>query len=178
MPIAILKIPKDAALSEVDISQAEELCRKGGNCLHEVLHVPDPEDKETRVIRSDSEETVLRIAFTIGPNEYPDFKPKSFFPTEEQIQSAGQSVLEIIKNSPIGVSQVVIEAWKNTTFILREEEIAEPVSPVSEETLKEIGSRLHNPRMKCFISPKTRRHFFFKRTRFDFGKRGLSRNSR
>lgn len=153
MPIAILEIPKEIS---IDIWQAKELCEKAGDSLHDMLKVPDPADKEIRIIRNSLGETTLRIAFTIGPNEYPDFEQKSFFPTKEQIKLAGQSVLKIIKDSQLDVSKVVIEAWRDTTFVPREEEISKPVSPVPEETLKEIGSRLDNPRIKLVLSPQKR----------------------
>lgn len=155
MPIAILEIPKD---SKIDILKAKGLCDSVGNYVHDELGVPDPNDKESRVSGEISGGTVLRIAFTKGPREYPDFKgQEAFFPTEEQIKSVGQSVLGMAKDSQLGVSQVVIEAWSNTTFILRaEEETPEPVSPVPEEVLKEIGSRLLNPRINLVLSPKKR----------------------
>lgn len=151
MPIAILEIPKD---SKIDVSQGKELCEKVEDCLHNTLGVPDPEDKESRVIRNSLGGIILRTAFTIGPNEYPDFEPKSFFPTRDQIELAGQSVLKIIKDSQFGVSRVVIEVWRDTTFVLREEEIAKPVSPVSEKILREIGSHLLNPRIRLVLSPQ------------------------
>ena len=153
MPIAILEIPKGTS---IDIWKAKELCGKAGDSLHDILSVPDPEDKEIRIIRNSLGGTTLRIAFTIGPNEYPKFEPKSFFPTKEQIESAGESVLEIIKDSQIGVSQVVFEAWRDTTFVLREGEASEPISPVSEEVLREIGSHLVNPRIRLVLSPQKR----------------------
>lgn len=152
MPIAILEIPKDTA---INIRTAKELCEKAGDSLHNMLKVPDPEDKEIRIIRNSLGGTTLRIAFTIGPNEYPDFEPKSFFPTEEQIKLAGESVLRI-KDSPLDVSKVVIEAWRDTTFFLRKEEIPEPISPVSEEVLGEIGNHLDNPRIRLVLSPQKR----------------------
>lgn len=153
MPITILEIPKD---SKINVPQTKELCEKVGDCLHDTLRVPDPEDKESRVIRSSLGEIILRTAFTIGSNEYPDFEPKSFFPRKDQIESAGQAVLKIIKDSQPDVSKVVIEAWRDTTFVLREEKIPEPVSPVSEEVLREIGSHLYNPRIRLVLSPKKR----------------------
>jgi len=156
MPIAILEIPKTIAPSGINTSQAKELCEKARDSLHDMLNVPDPRDKETRIVRKGLDETILKMAFTIGPNEYPDFKPKSFFPTKDQVKLAGRSILKIIKESQLGISQVVIEAWRDTTFLLREEEIPEPVSPVSEEALREIGSNLNNPRIRLILSPQKR----------------------
>lgn len=149
MPIAILEIPRSG---RIDTSKAKELCDKAGNCLHDILGVPDPEDKESRVTRSVLDKAILRMSFTIGPNEYPDFEPKSFFPTAEQIESAGQSVMEVVKNSPFGVSQVIIEAWRNTTFVLREGETPKPVPRITEKELREIGSRLDKPRIRLVLS--------------------------
>lgn len=151
MPIAILEIPKN---SQTNVSQAKELCEKAGDCLRDALNVPDLEDKECRVIRNGSEGTILRMSFTVGPNEYPDSKPTSFFPTKDQIESAGKSVLTIAKESQLGISQVVIEAWRDTTFALRKGETSEPVSPMSNEALREIGSCLDRPRIKIVLSPQ------------------------
>lgn len=152
MPIAILEIPKG---KKIDLPKAEELCRRVGDCLHDKLEVPDKEDKEGRAIRTSLDETVLRITFTIGPNEYPKFEKKSFFPTTDQIESAGKSVLEIIKELKVDVSRVVIEAWRDTTFALREEEeIPELASPMPEKVLRDIGNHLSNPRIKLVLSPK------------------------
>jgi len=154
MPIAILEIPKGRI---IDIPEAEELCNRVGDCLHDELGVPDEEDKESRVIRASLDETILRIAFTIGEHEYRGFEQESFFPTTDQIESAGKSVLEIIKELQLDVSRVVIEAWRDTTFALRkEEEIPEPLSPASKEALREIGSHLSNPRIKLVLSPQKR----------------------
>lgn len=153
MPIAILEIPKK---SQIRTSKAQELCVKAGDIAHSALRVPNPEDKETRVTEGISNKPILRISFTIGPNEYPEFKQKSFFPTEEQINSAGQSILKITKDSPISVSQVSIEAWKDTTFLLRKGETPEPALPVSKEELVKIGSNLGEPRIKLVLSPQKR----------------------
>lgn len=153
MPIVILEIPKN---SQMNVSQAKELCENVGDRLHDILKVPDPNDKERRVIRSGSEETILRMSFTVGPNEYPDFEPTSFFPTKDQIESAGKSVLTMTKESQLGVSQVVIEAWRDTTFALRKGETPEPASPIPEKALREIGSCLDRPRIKIVLSPQKR----------------------
>lgn len=155
MPIAILEFSKDR---KIDISEAKGLCDRVGKLVHDELGVPDQNDKESRVSGEISGGTILRIALTKGPHEYPDFEgQEAFFPTEEQIKSVGQSVLGMVKESRLDVSQVVIEAWSNTTFILREEEEAPIlVSPVPEEVLRKIGSRLLNPRINLILSPKKR----------------------
>lgn len=149
MPIAILEIPRSGL---IDTAKAKELCENAGDRLHDILDVPDPGDKESRVTRGISDKIILRMSFTIGPSEYPDFEPGSFFPTTEQIESAGQSVLGLVKDSSLGVSQVVIEAWKDTTFLLREGETPKTVSPTTEEKLREIGSHLDKPRIRLILS--------------------------
>lgn len=121
-----------------------------------MLKIPNPEDKESRVIRSGFDKSKLTVAFTIGPNEYPGFEPKSFFPTKEQIELAGQSVLGMAKESQLGISQVVFESWQDTTFILRKKGAPEPVPPVPDEALREIGSNLVQPRIKIVLSPQKR----------------------
>jgi hypothetical protein len=153
MPIAIFEIPREGS---TDVPQAKKLCEDVGEIVHNALGVPAPDDKEIRVAEGTSDKPRLRIAFTVGPNEYPDYKPPSFFPTTEAIRSAGQAVAEAAKKSPLGISEAVVEAWRDTTFLLREEELPRPVSPMSAEDLKAIGRRLENPRIKLVLSPQKR----------------------
>ena len=75
---------------------------------------------------------------------------------DEQIESAGQTIQEMIEGSPFGISQIVIEAWKDTTFVLREGETSEPPPPISQEELKRIGNHLDRPRIRLVLSPQKR----------------------
>jgi hypothetical protein len=154
MPITILETSRNSLALREDVVRAKEFCDKIGNSVRDMLGVPDANDKESRVLRGDLGEDTLRIAFTVGPNEYPGFEKSSFYPEEEQIESAGQSVLNSAKESGFNVSRVLIEKWENTTFVPKKGEISEPASPISEKELKEIGSHLKEPKMKLFLSHK------------------------
>lgn len=131
------------------------MCEEGNDILHEILEVPDPEDKEVRIVEKQSATSAnLKFSFTIGPKEYPDYNPPSFFPTQEQINMAGKKILDRLKDSTLDISKIDIEAWSDTTFKLKEGKTSEPVSPVSSDELKIIGQKLDNPRITLAFSPQ------------------------
>lgn len=151
MPISILEVPTGSLLRK---DEARALCEKCGDLLHDTIKVPDPDDKEIRVVEIPSITSPnLRFAFTVGLKEYPDYNPPSFFPTQEQINSAGQAIISRLNNSSLDIPKIDIEAWPNTTFLLREGPIEEPTAPVSEE-LNLIRQSLNNPRIKIVFSPQ------------------------
>lgn len=150
MPLCSIEVSKGAA-PEV-VLKAQELAAESLEIAHKRLEVPDPDDLETSVVEGKGEQTNLLVSYTIGPDEYPDFPESSFEPTDEQVSVAGEEIHATASQGDLEVAQTTIEAWKDTTFILRDLEAPEPTPP--DEDLKEVGLSIEEPQLRLIVSPE------------------------
>lgn len=145
MPLCTLEIPRYSTLKD----KGAQLCESALTQLSRTLEIPDPGDRETRVVDTDIRVPKMRISFTVGPNEYPAYAPKnSFSPSEDQIQTAGTIIQSKARGR--GVTETTIEAWENTTFHVRDPN-APPPSPYQPN--KEIGRQISQPKLILVLSP-------------------------
>lgn len=150
MPLCSVEIPRGATPEH--IQEAKGLAGKSLEIAHGQLGVPNPKDIEINVVEGMGMQTKLLISYTVGPNEYPNFPIPSFHPTDEQVTQTGEKVRAEASRSGLGVSLITIDAWANSTFILRDPEAHEPTLPV--ENLKEIGLSIENPQLRLIVSPE------------------------
>lgn len=150
MPLCSVEIPRGAAPKVVQ--EAQKLAGEALEIAHKRLEVPDPEDLETNVIEGEGEQAKLLISYTVGPNEYPDFPDPSFRPTDGQVSVTGKEIHAKARRSNLEVTQTTIEAWENTTFILRDPEAPEPTP--TDEDLREIGLSIEKPQLRLIVSPE------------------------
>jgi len=150
MPLCSVEVSRGAA-PEV-LQKAQKLARESLEIACKQLEVPDPEDLEINVIEGEGGQTKLLVSYTIGPNEYPDFPNPSFNPTDEQVSQTGKKIHAKASRGDLEVAQTTIEAWENTTFILRNPEAPEPTPP--DEDLKEIGLSIKRPQLRLIVSPE------------------------
>ncbi len=148
MPLCSVEVPKGAAPGVIE--KAKVLANKSLEIAHERLEVPDPEDLETNVI--EGEQARLLISYTVGPNEYPGFPNPSFYPADEQVSLAGEEIHAKAIQSDLEVAQTTIEAWSDTTFILRDPEASEPTPP--DEDLSGVSLSIKKPQLRLIVSPE------------------------
>jgi len=158
MPLCTLEIPRQqyvAMSTEFKNQKVSDLCNVALNLTLQKLGIPDPEDREIRIVTSPKvSRPRLSVSFTVGPHEYPDFEPEAFFPTRSQIRTAGTHIQLIASASPFQVAETRMEAWKNTTFLIRSTDVPEPQPPKLSESLEKIGKCIKQPRICVAISPK------------------------
>lgn len=155
MPLCTLKIPKAnrITLSVEKREEANNLCNEVLDVVLHDLKIPDPEDREIKVVFSEENEAGISVSFTTG-NVYPGFEPESFLPTKEQLETVTAKIQSLAGESSIKVDETTMEAWANTTFILRENAFVEVAPPEKLELLKEIGKSINSPKVKLVLSPK------------------------
>lgn len=150
MPLCSVEVPR-GSVPEV-IQKAKNLAGDSLEIAHRILNVPDPEDLEINIIEGKGGLTRLRISYTIGPNEYPDFPIPSFKPTKEQVNQTGKEIQVMADQGETAVGQTTIEAWSNTTFVIRNPQ-AQKLTQVPED-LKEIGLSVEKPQLRLIVSPE------------------------
>lgn len=150
MPLCSIEVPRRSTPDIIE--KAKDLAGQSLEIIHSQLNIPDPEDMETNVIEGDGQETSLTISFTVGPNEYPDFPNPAFNPTDSRVTHTGLAIHEKARQTELNVSQTTIKAWKNTTFILRDQNAPEPIPPA--ENLKTVGSSIKRPQLRLIVSPE------------------------
>jgi len=150
MPLCELALPPETEQKEAVYSHLHGLVSRG-------LGIPDPKDWEIRLVYNQGQPPTLSILFTVGPNEYPDFPDqKAFFPSHEAIRETGETLLEYTAEALPSVGEVKIEAWKDTTFILREqgEENRVPQAPSNFKSMQEVVKYINGPVVTLWLSPK------------------------
>lgn len=166
MPITILEVPKstwdDLVAEEGEDGQvkireeARALCEAISDEVHTMLRVPDPEDKAIRVITTDRPEVdsaSVTIAYSTGDNEYPDCKRRAFKPGGGLQSQLLGALFWKVRRTSFGISQTRIEAWGNTTYIVRSLERDSSDLAVSEEELEYARELIDSVRLRVFISP-------------------------
>ena len=156
MPLCSLEIPRQQfeALPVKDRSEAAiAVCEDTLNKTLGGLGIPDPEDREWRINVSDQiSEPRISLGFTLGTDEYGT--GSIFDPSRETIQETGKVVYEAASNSPISVRRVIMEPWRNTTFLIRsDKETGDMVSP-SPAILEKTGREVGRPVVTIAISPE------------------------
>ena len=150
MPLCSVEVPRGAT-PEV-VQKAQKLAGDSLEIAHNQLGVPDPNDLEIQVIEGNGEQAQLRVSYTVGPNEYPDFPEPSFNPTDEQVSLAGSKIQAEAHGSGLNIGRTTIEAWKDTTFMLRDPDAPEPAKP--DEDIAKVGLSIENPRLRLVVSPE------------------------
>ncbi len=113
MPLCTLEIPH--AISDPD---AVVVCEKSLDLTLKGLQIPDPDDREYRVISSDSiTEPNISISFTAGSDEYGT--GNIFNPSKAEILETVRSIQSDPLVSESGIGVIVMEPWMDTTFITR-----------------------------------------------------------
>lgn len=157
MPLCTLEVPRQqyAIMSAESRNQAAvDLCNAALDLTLQKLGIPDPEDREVRIVASPTiTRSRISLSFTVGTNEYPDFKPKAFFPTRDQIRLVGTHIQSKSGASLFQVVETRMEAWKNTTFTIRSPETFEPTPLKLSELVQEIGKHIKQPRIRLILSP-------------------------
>ena len=150
MPLCSVEVPKRAT-PEI-VQKARRLAGESLEIVYKKLEVPDPEDLETNVVESKGEQAKLLVSYTIGPNEYPDFPKASFYPTDEQVSAVGREIHAKANLGGLEVAETTIEAWENTTFILRDPKTTKPIAP--DEDLKKVGLSIEKLQLRLIVSPE------------------------
>ena len=140
MPITVIRTNK--ALSPAEVEIADKLCDSSNEIVGSELGVPDPEDHAKRVVRSLGKRTVAIVEFTVGPNEYPNCPgDHQFYPPDTKINAAGTKLAELIQTANLGIKQVQLSAWEDTTYMS------------SEQVPKSIPERPHAPDLLRYTHP-------------------------
>lgn len=157
MPLCTLEIPHEQWVNMDSAERGLVAASVCNNALDQVLgglKIPDPEDREIRVLRGQFPNSRMSISFTEGPNEYPDFPgQEAFFPSEGAIHAVGLAVQAQAGDTILGVGETRMEAWSDTTFIVvdRLTEATEIPVPPELENKNEIGSRICEPKVTLVI---------------------------
>lgn len=154
VPLCSVEVPRNSG--PIVTKSAQELAGESLEIAHQRLGVPDPEDLEINVIEGKGDQAKILVSYTVGPKEYPDFPNPSFNPTDEQVNQAGREIHLKASQGSLEVNQTTLEAWKNTTFILRDPEASELIPPNEElkDELKEVGFSIESPQLRLIVSPE------------------------
>ena len=148
MPISIL----ETANSQLEKEKIRSLLERINASIHKALCVPDEGDQEIRwLTNSEFVSNSLKIAFTVGDNEYPDFEPSSFYPTVEQLKNLNQVIEEILQKLDF-TAQIIIESWANSSFVFLENLPSENEMEAVDENI-EIKELIGHLQINAFISP-------------------------
>ncbi len=142
-PLFTIEVPNPAQEAE-----AVKFYNKIADKTLEKLGIPDPDDKEVAVVHTDGKPNVI-ISFTKGADEYG--VGEIFDPPKELIDSVAQELSNT--ESPLGITEIKMEPYKNSAFLIRELEREEPIAPISEEELKTIGKNIESIKTKIVLSP-------------------------
>jgi len=157
MPLCTLEIPRQqyAVMSAESKNQtAPDLCNTALDLTLQKLSIPNPKDREVRIVASPTlTRSKISVSFTVGLHEYSDFEPEAFFPTRGQIRSAGAHIQSNVGASLFQVAETRMEAWRDTTFVIRSPDVSEPIPPKLSEPLEKIGRRIEQPRVCLALSP-------------------------
>lgn len=160
MPLCTLEVPDDqlANMSPTDRKNAAiSVCNQVLDLTLEGLAVPNPEDREIRVLRKPIAGARMSISFTVGPNEYPDFPGKETFdPSTELIHAVGLAVQAQTSQSPFEVVETRMESWRDTTFLIVDRSATATELPVPPELAnkQEIGAKISEPKVTLVLSPE------------------------
>jgi len=146
MPICILSIPRNQ--TDIPLPKLESICEEVLQQTHSILEIPNPEDMESRIIRTDKEQPELSVSLTVGDYEYPGFHPESFHPTQEQLENTLAAITQIEGIENLNLGKIRIEAWRDSVF--RELEANGPdTKPIIAETTQNFNDL---PQIDCGIS--------------------------
>lgn len=151
MPLCTLEIPRiEGGFSDL---QGIAVCDKSLDLTLKGLQIPDPEDREYRVMVSDKiTEPNISISFTAGSDEYG--MGNIFNPSKEEILETARSIRLDPQVSESGIKSIVMEPWVDTTFIIRSDskEAVQSILPVKflDRTPEEVGE----VRIKFALSPE------------------------
>lgn len=155
MPLCELLIPNTAngRLSpKIRNEAATSLCDIALTGTLKFLKIPDPDDRDSRTIVSDRiADSRLILSFTCGPNEYEE--GKNFEPDTSQIRTLGLGILAYANKSELNVSQVVVEAWHDTTFIMRSPDETGMITPPTLESKNDSVRIEAKPTITLTLSP-------------------------
>ena len=122
MPLCTLEL-EPARLSAVGgLKAAKAVCDKALDLTHHLLDIPDPEDREMRIVTRNNASTKLTIEFTVGPHEYPRSKPEAFFPISQLLYDLSGAIHTHVQGVPLVVEKTELKVWEHTTFLLRSTE--------------------------------------------------------
>jgi len=151
MPIADLEIQTGQIKNPEDLNKLRSLLEKINAIVHQALGVPDPEDQELRIQETEKRST-LKIAFTVGRNEYPDLNSSAFFVTAEQVSNLFKEIETLLRENNF-LAQLIIESWANSTFIFEElEELTDEQNSIRSnlENLKALEKDIKKIDLKIY----------------------------
>ncbi len=154
MPLCTLEIPRGQLIGE-QIEAAKSFCESVKAATINGLGIPNKDDWEIRIDATEAEPKIT-VAYTVGSHEYPDFKPESFFPTNEQAHATAQAILGI--TSPFNFSETAMQAWKDTTFVYRGGQMPEPDQSNLSFDRAEVGKSITQPKVTLVIAPEVLGH--------------------
>lgn len=150
MPLCTLVVPKNWSVSMIEDAE---------NRLREIVLVnliddfgiPDPNDQEMRIVRTDDESAQspeLQISFTVG-DVYPGHE--TFEPSDELKEKVGIKVQELAKRE-LGVSETSIEAWEDSSFLI----CKNPDNPqkVNYRPERNIMDQIDRPVVRIVLQPE------------------------
>lgn len=156
MPLCKLEIPSSGQLSPQieDQEAAVAECNRVLNLVIDRFDIPDPGDKEVCLVKVDAEHPQLVLSFSVGPNEYPRHEPSSLDPDRELVREVVAEIHREVSEA-LGITQTRMEAYRDSTFVITPTELPQD-EPVSDETKKEILSKVTEPKLTIFLSPNLR----------------------
>jgi len=125
----------------------EKLCKDIGTLFNTMTGAELWDSEVGETISVESEDEGIKIACTVGDNEYPDRPDPSFRPTDETIDATGAAIVDLIKKSGANVPKLVVERWSDTTFMGYEQ------SEVEADELQEPEDLAQNPVEKFIDEP-------------------------
>lgn len=156
MPLCELVVP--GTIPQIGNETATSLCDIALNGTLRFLNIPDPNDRDFRVIVSDkTANSSLTLSLTCGTDEYE--KGKKFEPAISQINALGLGVLAYAKKSEFKVSQVIIETWRNTTFMMRSPNETNTIAPPALESKDSPVKIKTKPTITLTLSPDAIKNF-------------------
>lgn len=116
MPLCTLELSPNYLSYPKAFKDPVGVCNRALDRALEVLEVPDPDDREYRVlVRGYVHNPRLKISFTRGTDEYET--GEIFNPSNKLMLATGIAVQALV--STYGVSRTRMEAWEDTTFLVR-----------------------------------------------------------
>ena len=154
-PIAIGGFPEGNANSEKEVIKQRDLLSDILTVFNAELGAPD-DDREFRVVNTGVEPGQIKIAFGTSDTTYIAERPDnpSFWPSSEEIDAAGTKIVDMIKKSDSGVSELIIESWVDATFRMYERQEIESTELKEPEGLitSPIEKFVNNPVMEIVVS--------------------------
>lgn len=138
------------------IDELVEQCNLAREPVQEILDIPDPGDWEHRIsVKEGLQHPEVAISFTHEGEDYPEQRPGEIFePTSEQILAAGQAAQSILSGSLGENPPVLMNAWHDTSFIVRDQKHTKPVAPLSPEVKAKLRGLNLQARIEVALSPK------------------------